>query len=148
MATSGVQQSESQTSLFLGRECNSRPIKYAETAEKRTKLGGWPQLKPAATSKGCRGATLCKFTTYSAGRYDGIPRTCSRLRGKAGLRTCSRLRGKAGESKRADRRRRRLYFTASTISRSVAHLETEETPLLLWSRVIPAGTDFQNFSPA
>ena len=39
-------------------------------------------------------------------------------------------------------------FQASTISRSVAHLETEETPLLLWSRVIPAGTDFQNFSPA
>jgi len=39
-------------------------------------------------------------------------------------------------------------FTASTISRSGAHLETEETPLLLWSRVIPAGTDFQNFSPA
>jgi hypothetical protein len=77
--------------------------------------------KPAATSKGCRGATLCKFTTYSAGRYDGIPRTCSRLRGKA------------GESKRADRRRRRLcFYSSSTISRSVAHLETEETPLLLW----------------
>jgi hypothetical protein len=77
--------------------------------------------KPAATSKGCRGATLCKFTTYSAGRYDGIPRTCSRLRGKV------------GESKRADRRRRLLYFySRSAISRSAAHLETEETPLLLW----------------
>jgi hypothetical protein len=77
--------------------------------------------KPAATSKGCRGATLCKFTTYSAGQYDGIPRTCSRLRGKA------------GETKRADRRRRLLYFySSSAISRSAAHLETEETPLLLW----------------
>jgi hypothetical protein len=48
-------------------------------------------------------------------------------------RTCSRLRGKAGESKRADRRRRRQYFDSrSAISRSAAHLETEETPLLLW----------------
>ena len=39
-------------------------------------------LEPADVPKGRRGATLCKFTTYSAGRYDGIPRTCSRLRGK------------------------------------------------------------------
>ena len=41
-------------------------------------------------------------------------------------------RGKAGESKRTDRRRRRLYFySRSAISRSAAHLETEETPLSL-----------------
>jgi hypothetical protein len=39
----------------------------------------------------------------------------------------------AGESKRADRKRRRLYFyTRSAISRSAAHRETAETPLLLW----------------
>ena len=38
--------------------------------------------EPADVPKGRRGVTLCKFTTYSAGRYDGIPRTCSRLRGK------------------------------------------------------------------
>ena len=38
----------------------------------------------------------------------------------------------AGESKRADRKRRLLYFfSLSTISRSAAHRETAETPLLL-----------------
>ncbi len=71
-------------------------------------------------SKGCRGATLCKFTTYSAGRYDGIPRTCSRLRGKA------------GESKRADRRRRRLYF----YSRRVAGAETSKLGVFERQRVL------------
>ena len=46
-------------------------------------------------------------------------------------------RGKAGESNRADRRRRRLYFySRSAISRPAAHLETVETPLLLWQREI------------
>ncbi len=49
-----------------------------------------------------------------------------------GVQRCHPLQV-ADESKRADRKRRRLYFySRSAISRSAAHLETEETPLLLW----------------
>ena len=59
------------------------PLKKGEFGRRnRSKAPRDRRGEPADVPKGRRGATLCKFTTYSAGRYDGIPRTCSRLRGK------------------------------------------------------------------
>jgi hypothetical protein len=59
------------------------PLKKGEFGRRnRSKAPRERRGEAADVPKGRRGATLCKFTTYSAGRYDGIPRTCSRLRGK------------------------------------------------------------------
>jgi hypothetical protein len=75
----------------------------------------------ADVPKGRRGATLCKFTTYSAGRYDGIPRTCSRLRGKQARANELIAKGDG------------YTFIAAPRSPDLRHtFETAETPLLLW----------------
>ena len=59
------------------------PLKKGEFGRRnRSKAPRERRGEAADVPKGRRGDTLCKFTTYSAGRYDGIPRTCSRLRGK------------------------------------------------------------------
>ena len=59
------------------------PLKKGEFGQRnRSKTPRGCRGEAANVPKGPRGATLCKFTSYSAGRYDGIPRTCSRLCGK------------------------------------------------------------------
>ncbi len=64
------------------------PLKKGEFGRRnRSKAPRDRRGEPADVPKGRRGSTLCKFTTYSAGRYDGIPRTCSRLRVKQAKET-------------------------------------------------------------
>lgn len=104
-----------------GRKCNSRPGERADSAENGRNAPVGHRGEPAATTEGCRGATLCKFTTYSAGRYDGIPRTCSRLRGKQARANELIAKGDG------------YTFIAAPRSPDLRHTEqTEETPLVLW----------------
>ena len=104
-----------------GRKCNSRPGKRADTAEKRSKRAGWP---PRGTRRDVQGVQRCHPLQVHYVLRGPMRRDPAHLFSSA---------WQAGESKRADRRRRRLYFySRSAISRSAAHLETEETPLLLW----------------
>ena len=88
------------------------PLKKGEFGRRnRSKAPRGRRGGAADVPKGRRGATLCKFTTYSRGP---IRRDPAHLFSSA---------WQAGESKRADRKRRRLYFySRSAISRSAAHL--------------------------